>query len=310
MRRNPLLRFLPQPPREQTRRHDEAPGHRIRRTRRTLALLLPGRSLCRVLITGRLTDGYAVCCKRDCGYPAVAELDADDDRAARHLAAIVESSDDAIISKDLNGVVTSWNRAAESMFGYTANEMIGRSIRTIIPADRQSEEEDVLGAVRRGERVEHFDTVRQRKDGTFLPISLTVSPDHDRHGTVIGASKIARDISDRKLAEAERAWLLSRAREASHLKDEFLATLFHELRTPLNAIVGYASMLSKRQLEGVSHERAVEAIERNASSLAQLWTTCWTFPGSPLARCASTFSRSIWAPRSAPRSTPRCLPPM
>ena len=200
----------------------------------------------------------------------MAELDPADARAARHLAAIVESSDDAIISKDLNGVVTSWNRAAENMFGYSADEMIGRSIRTIIPADRQSEEESVLGAVRRGERVEHFDTVRQRKDGTLLPISLTVSPILDRDGTVIGASKIARDISDRKLAEAERAWLLSRTREASHLKDEFLATLSHELRTPLNAIVGYASMLSKRQLEGANHERAVEAIERNASSLAQL----------------------------------------
>ena len=121
--------------------------------------------------------------------------------AAYRLAAIVASSEDAIVSKDLNGTVTSWNAAAERIFGYTAEEMIGRSIRVIIPADRQGEEDEVLAHVRAGERLDHFDTVRQRKDGSFVDISLTVSPVHDRDGKIIGASKIARDISDRKQAE-------------------------------------------------------------------------------------------------------------
>jgi PAS domain S-box-containing protein len=123
------------------------------------------------------------------------------DIAARHLAKIVESSDDAIISKDLDGVVISWNGAAERMFGFNRDEIIGKSIRLIIPSDRQSEEDFVLGEIREGRVVRHFETIRQRKDGSFLPISLTVSPIHDERGVVIGASKIARDISDRRLAD-------------------------------------------------------------------------------------------------------------
>ncbi len=123
-----------------------------------------------------------------------------DDIIIRHLARVVESSDDAIISKDLNSVITSWNRAAERMFGYTAAEAIGQSIRMIIPADRQTEEDMVLQSIRAGEAITHFDTIRQRKDGTLIPISLTVSPIHDDAGHVIGASKIARDISDRARA--------------------------------------------------------------------------------------------------------------
>ena len=127
--------------------------------------------------------------------------------ASRRLAALVASSDDAIVSKDLNGIVTSWNVAAERMFGYTAEEMIGRSIRTIIPADRQSEEDDVLARIREGIRVDHFETIRQRKNGTLLPISLTVSPIRDNHGRIVGASKIARDISERTLLIERTAFL-------------------------------------------------------------------------------------------------------
>jgi PAS domain S-box-containing protein len=134
-------------------------------------------------------------------------------RAARRLAAIVEHSDDAIVGKDLNGIVTSWNRAATRMFGYTAPEMIGRSIRVLIPADRQSEEDTVLAHIRRGEKVDHFETIRQRKDGTTIPISLTTSPILDVDGVVVGASKIARDISERKAAEQERTRLLAAAQE-------------------------------------------------------------------------------------------------
>lgn len=119
------------------------------------------------------------------------------------LAAIVESSDDAIVSKDLNGIITSWNKGAEDLFGYTAEEAIGQSITILIPTERLSEEDMVLGRIRRGERVEHFDTVRRRKDGSPVPISLSVSPIRDAAGTIVGASKIARNISDRKRIEGE-----------------------------------------------------------------------------------------------------------
>ena len=115
-----------------------------------------------------------------------------DDIAFRHLAKAVESSDDAIISKDLNGIITSWNRAAERIFGYQADEIIGKSIRILIPADRQDEEDVVLSRIRAGQTITHFETIRQRKDGTLIPISLTVSPIHDDANHVIGASKIAR----------------------------------------------------------------------------------------------------------------------
>jgi PAS domain S-box-containing protein len=123
------------------------------------------------------------------------------DVKARHLAKVVESSDDAIVSKQLDGTITSWNRAAERMFGYAAEEAVGKSIRMIIPADRQSEEDTVLARIRAGEGITNFETVRQRKDGTLVPISLTVSPILDDAGNIIGASKIARDLTEKKRAD-------------------------------------------------------------------------------------------------------------
>ena len=118
------------------------------------------------------------------------------------LSAIVDSSDDAIVSKDLNGVINSWNKGAERLFGYTAEEAVGQPIKIIIPFERWGEESDILARIHRGERVHHFETVRKRKDGSFIDISLTISPVKDAQGTIIGASKIARDITDRKRAEA------------------------------------------------------------------------------------------------------------
>jgi PAS domain S-box-containing protein len=124
---------------------------------------------------------------------------------SRLLASIVESSDDAIISKSLNGIIQSWNAAAERVFGYSAEQAVGRHISLIIPADRAAEEEQIIARIRAGEQVDHFDTIRVRNDGRPIPISLTVSPIKDEAGVVVGASKIARDITDRKLAEAAAA---------------------------------------------------------------------------------------------------------
>ena len=124
--------------------------------------------------------------------------------ASRHIAAIVESSDDAIISKNLDGIITSWNQSAQRVFGYTAEEAIGKHITLIVPKDRHDEEPKIIERLRRGERVDHFETVRQRKDGTCLDISLTISPVKDTSGVVIGASKVARDITERKEVEKVR----------------------------------------------------------------------------------------------------------
>ena len=185
------------------------------------------------------------------------------EREALRLAAIVDSSDDAIVSKDLNGIVTSWNRAAEQMFGYTADEIVGKSIKTIIPPDRLPEEDFVLSQVRKAIRIEHFETVRVRKDGSLIDISLTVSPIKGKDGQVIGVSKIARDISERKR-------LLAELEQSNRLKDEFLATLSHELRTPLNAVMGYAQMLREGKIGEQSQGRALELIDRNARALVRL----------------------------------------
>ncbi|HEX2750956.1 MAG TPA: PAS domain S-box protein, partial [Verrucomicrobiales bacterium] len=118
------------------------------------------------------------------------------------LTAIIESSDDAIISKNLDGTITSWNRSAERIFGFTAQEAVGKSILIIIPPDRKGEEEVILTKLRAGERIDHFETVRQRKDGTLLDISVTISPIRDDTGEIVGASKVARNVSARKRYDA------------------------------------------------------------------------------------------------------------
>jgi two-component system, chemotaxis family, CheB/CheR fusion protein len=142
------------------------------------------------------------------------------ERISRHLAAIVESSDDAIISKDLDGIIATFNRGAENLFGYFAEEVIGKPITILIPAERQDEEIEILARIRRGERIDHFETVRQRKDGSQVNISLTISPIADETGKILGASKIARNITNQKRREEQIALL---AREADHRSKNLLA---------------------------------------------------------------------------------------
>ena len=198
-------------------------------------------------------------------------LDVTEEKQASHARAVVssiaETSFDAIVTKSLDGIVTSWNPAAQQLFGYTADEIVGQSIRVLIPPERQSEEDDILERIRTGQRVEHFETVRIAKDGRHVHVSVTISPLRDEAGRIVGASKIARDISAVRAAEAERVRLIQ---EASRLKDDFLATLSHELRTPLNAVLGYARMLRAGVVRADKQARAIETIERNATSLTQI----------------------------------------
>jgi PAS domain S-box-containing protein len=155
------------------------------------------------------------------------------EEAQARLAAIIESSDDAIVSKTLDGIIRTWNAGAERLFGHRAEEAVGRPITLIIPPDRLGEETEILSRLSRGERIEHFETVRMAKDGRLIDISLTISPVRDAEGTIIGASKIARDVTGRKQAEEALRKAMEALQEAGRRKDEFLAVLAHELRNPL-----------------------------------------------------------------------------
>jgi PAS domain S-box-containing protein len=170
----------------------------------------------------------------------------------QRLASLIESSNDAIISKSLDGIIQSWNAAAERLFGYTAEDVVGRPISLIIPADRAEEEERIIASLRAGEPVEHFESVRVRSDGQTVQVSLTISPIRDETGRIVGASKIARDITNQKRLEAE---LL----EGDRRKNEFLAMLAHELRNPLAPIHNTVQIL---RLKSADAEAVASASER------------------------------------------------
>jgi PAS domain S-box-containing protein len=210
--------------------------------------------------------------------------------AARRLAAIIETSDDAIVAKDLQSTILAWNPAAERMFGYTAEEAIGSSIRIIIPPDRQDEEAAVLDRIRRGERVDHYETIRQRKDGSAVAISLTVSPIRDDRGVVIGASKIARDITERKRAEQER--------EREHRRVVFFARVAETLSKTLD----YQQTLKNIAALAVPHIAdwcAVDVVQEDAE-IAQLAVA---HVDSAKVKLASEIRRRYENP-SAPYSVP------
>ena len=186
------------------------------------------------------------------------------------LAAIVESSEDAIIAKSPEGIILSWNAGAERIFGYTANEIVGQPISTLIPAERADDFPLILERLRRGERVKHYITQRVRKDGQVIDVSLTVSPIRDAAGNLIGASKIARDITERLRAERLLREAKETAEAANRAKDQFLAALSHELRTPLNPVLlALTSMLDDYQASG-DIRPTLEMIRHNVELEARL----------------------------------------
>ena len=183
------------------------------------------------------------------------------EEAQRRLAAIVESSDDAIVSKDLNGIITSWNRGAERLFGYSVEEAIGKPIIMLIPPGHHDEEAKILDAIRRGERIDHYETVRQRKDGSLVQISLTVSPIRDGTGAVIGASKIARDISVRIAAEVA----LRQAGEDLAKANEALEQRVHERTAELE-------QANAALLRDMQEQRNLEEQLRQAQKMESIGT--------------------------------------
>jgi len=185
------------------------------------------------------------------------------DHARAWLAAIIESSDDAIVSKTLDGHITSWNPGAVRLFGYQPEEIIGRPITTIIPCELHGEELEVLAKLRRGERVENFETIRLTKDGRRIEVSLTVSPVRDEGGAIVGASKIARNITERK--RAERA-----LQEADKRKDDFLAVLAHELRNPLAPMRNAAEIIDRAKHERPELQKACDIMDHQLHQMSRL----------------------------------------
>ncbi|HXR84241.1 MAG TPA: PAS domain S-box protein [Hanamia sp.] len=194
-----------------------------------------------------------------------------DERQAT-LAAIVSSSDDAIISKTLDGIITSWNAAATKMFGYLAEEAVGKHISIIIPAERIGEETRIIESIRNGEKIDHFETVRIAKDGSKRNLSITVSPIKTSDGKIIGASKIARDISLRKEAEEQRRIYTERLLELNNYKDEFMVMASHELKTPLTVILGNLQILESMMEEDPRSE-FIEKTIKQVNKLSALITT-------------------------------------
>jgi PAS domain S-box-containing protein len=195
------------------------------------------------------------------------------ERTALLLSSIVDSSDDAILSKDLNGVITSWNKSAERIFGYTATEAVGRPVATLlIPADRQEEEPNILTKLRHGERVDHFETKRKRKDGTLIDVSLTISPVKAPDGTIIGASKIARDVTDQIRSQRELTHSnASLTRSNADLK-QFAYSASHDLQEPLRMVSAYSEMLRRKfgNLLGSAGEEYLGFVIEGAQRMEQL----------------------------------------
>ncbi len=205
-------------------------------------------------VQGAISGLVLVC--RDMTEPKQSEL------LRARLAAVVESSDDIIITKTLDGIITSWNRGAEQVLGYTADEVIGQHVSLLVPSDTIEDIEKILSRIRRGEKVDHYETRRRKKNGEVIDVSLTVSPILDADGTIVGASKVGRDVTLQKRIEHDRL-------EADRRKDEFLAMLAHELRNPISSI-NSAVQLFGRLKKAEEMEWVKDIIKRQVKNLARL----------------------------------------
>ena len=222
----------------------------------------------------RNEEGYVSGCVlifRDVTAQRLSERDkASQLHTARLLASIVESSNDAIVGKSLDGIIQSWNAAAEHLFGYTAEEAVGQHISLVIPPERLAEEDEIIASLKKGKRIEHYETERLRRDGQHIAVSLTISPIRDDAGNVVGASKIARDITERKRLDDDLRRLAANLSEADRRKNEFLATLAHELRNPLAPMSNMLEVV--KRADGDSHiiKTAHATLERQLGQMIRL----------------------------------------
>jgi len=188
---------------------------------------------------------------------------------AELLSAIVEGSDDAIISKDLKGTITSWNKGAERIFGYTTEEAVGKNIRILLPKNLLSEEDMIIDKIKKGEKVIHYETIRLKKNGTPLHVSLTVSPIKDLGGNIVGASKISRDITEKILFQKELEINNQKLAELNSFKDHFMAIASHELKTPLTVIKANLQLL-EMQVENTEYKGVTERTMKQVNKLNTL----------------------------------------
>jgi PAS domain S-box-containing protein len=185
---------------------------------------------------------------------------------ANNLASIVENSEDAIVGKSLDGVIASWNDGAQRMYGYTAEEIVGLPISVLAPPDKKEEMKQVLERIKKGESIDHFESVRRRKNGSLMHVSLAVSPIKNTQGELIGASSIARDISEKKLYEDGLAKARDMALESARVKSEFVANVSHEIRTPMNGVIGMMGLLLNSKLTAKQRDYA-ETVRTSCDSL-------------------------------------------